>query len=337
MQKTDFVKTLTSYFSDFLPTTRGLSKNTIMSYRDVFKLLLEYMHVVKRIDADQIELRMLDRETIIGFLNWLETSRNVSISTRNHRLVSLQAFFKYSQYRYPDLMAACQDIIEIKPKKCAKSLVSYVDRQQLEALFSRPNIHTAEGRRDLTLMAVLYDSGARVQELIDLNVSSVRLEHPSRIVLTGKGNKSRQVPLMKNTCTLLDHYLKEFHRTPTGSSPLFSNSRKGRLSRSGVTYILKKYADMAQPLISSKDISPHILRHSKAMHLLQADINLIYIRDFLGHANITTTEVYARADDEMKRRVFEKAVPNYTAKEMMPWEEDESLMNWLEKLGKKQF
>ena len=175
-------------------------------------------------------------------------------------------------------------------------------------------------------------------ELVDLRLKDVRLTHPPMVILTGKGRKVRQVPLMKDTCKLLDRYIRSFHSDSQSQMiPLFYNAKKQALSRYGVTYILKKYAAKASPVLEPQNISPHVLRHTKAMHLLRAGVNMIYIRDFLGHADISTTEVYARIDAEMKRKVFEEKVPNYTPNTTMPWEEDEDLLQWLTQFGKKTF
>lgn len=214
--------------------------------------------------------------------------------------------------------------------------ISYVP--DLSLLLSQPDASTRQGLRDLTLLALLYDSGARVQELVDLRLKDVRLTHPPMVILTGKGRKVRQVPLMKDTCKLLDRYIRSFHSDSQSQMiPLFYNAKKQALSRYGVTYILKKYAAKASPVLEPQNISPHVLRHTKAMHLLRAGVNMIYIRDFLGHADISTTEVYARIDAEMKRKVFEEKVPNYTPNTTMPWEEDEDLLQWLTQFGKKTF
>ena len=216
--------------------------------------------------------------------------------------------------------------------------IPFLTEDDLSLLLSQPDASTRQGLRDLTLLALLYDSGARVQELVDLRLKDVRLTHPPMVILTGKGRKVRQVPLMKDTCKLLDRYIRSFHSDSQSQMiPLFYNAKKQALSRYGVTYILKKYAAKASPVLEPQNISPHVLRHTKAMHLLRAGVNMIYIRDFLGHADISTTEVYARIDAEMKRKVFEEKVPNYTPNTTMPWEEDEDLLQWLTQFGKKTF
>ena len=338
MKKTDFTKAVTSYFSDYLPNTCGLSVNTVNSYRDGFKLLLMFFQQEKDIAAHMVELKMLNGETVSDFLDWLEIKRCVSVATRNQRLAALKAFSKYAQYRYPDFISDCVDIIGMRPKKHEKTLVSFLTEEQLTILFEQPDSSTPNGLRDLTLMVLLYDSGARVQELLDLTLGNIRLIHPSMVTLTGKGRKTRQVPLMKDTCRLLEQYISIFHAEQSPREmPLFYNRAGNALSRYGVTYILKKYAQTAAQHIDPSIISPHVLRHTKAMHLLRAGVNMFYIRDFLGHSDVGTTEVYARIDAEMKRKVFEKTVPNFTPSTAMPWEEDQDLLQWLTQFGKKTF
>ena len=338
MKKTDFTRALTEYFSSYLPTTCGASPNTSNSYRDTFKLLLLFFLEEKGVSANYIELRYLNMELVSEFLDWLETSRHIAVTTRNQRLAAIKAFAHFVQYRFPENMENCVDIINLRPKKHEKPLIPFLTEENLSVRLAQPDASTRQGLRDLALLSLLYDSGARVQELVDLKLKDIRLTHPAMVVLTGKGRKSRQVPLMKDTCKLMDKYIRTFH---SGSQsqlvPLFYNGKKQALSRYGVTYILKKYAEKASPILEPQKISPHVLRHTKAMHLLRAGVNMIYIRDFLGHADISTTEVYARIDAEMKRKVFEENVPNYTPNTTMPWEEDEDLLQWLTQFGKKTF
>ena len=338
MKKTDFSKAITSYFSEYLPCTCGLSENTMNSYRDTFKLLLAFFQQTRGIEAHRIELNMLNSDTVAAFLDWLESERHVSVSTRNQRLAALKAFSRFVQYRYPNFITNCVDIMAMRPKKQEKVLMTFLTEEQLTVLLKQVDPMNAKGLRDLTLMSLLYDSGARVQELTDLTLGDVRLTHPAMVVLTGKGRKTRQVPLMKETCRLLDQYILRFHVPKAArETPLFYNKDKKPLTRYGVTYILKKYAAKAAPVVDPDIISPHVFRHTKAMHLLRAGVNMIHIRDFLGHADITTTEVYARIDAEMKRKVFEETVPNYIPEATMPWEEDEELLEWLTHFGRKTF
>ena len=338
MKKTDFTKALTSYFSTYLPETCGVSPNTCNSYRDAFKLLLLYFQEEKRVPANSIELRMLNRNLVSNFLDWLEVQRKVSVTTRNQRLAAMKAFAHYVQYRNPEYLENCTDIIAMRPKKHEKPVIPFLTEEELKALLAQPDPSTRHGLRDLTLLSLLYDSGARVQEITDLKLKDIRLTNPAMVTLTGKGRKARQVPLMKETCKLLDAYIRNFNlNSEPLTSPLFFNQKGQALSRYGITYILKKYVSQAELDSDTRKISPHVLRHTKAMHLLRAGVNMIYIRDFLGHVDISTTEVYARIDAEMKRKVFEEKVPNFTPNTTMPWEEDKDLLQWLTQFGKKSF
>ncbi len=338
MKKTDFTKALTSYFSTYLPETCGVSPNTCNSYRDAFKLLLLYFQEEKGVPANSIELRMLNRNLASDFLDWLEVQRKVSVTTRNQRLAAMKAFAHYVQYRNPEYLENCTDIIAMRPKKHEKPVIPFLTEEELKALLAQPDPSTRHGLRDLTLLSLLYDSGARVQEITDLKLKDIRLTNPAMVTLTGKGRKARQVPLMKETCKLLDAYIRNFNlNSEPLTSPLFFNQKGQALSRYGITYILKKYVSQAELDSDTRKISPHVLRHTKAMHLLRAGVNMIYIRDFLGHVDISTTEVYARIDAEMKRKVFEEKVPNFTPNTTMPWEEDKDLLQWLAKFGKKSF
>lgn len=338
MRKTDFTKSITSYFSEYLPFTCGLSPNTTQSYRDTFKLFLLFLQQEKGVAAYVVELKMLNVDLVSEFLDWLEKSRSASAATRNQRLAALKAFARYVQYRYPENMENCVDIMNMRPKKQAKPLVPFLTEEQISILLSQPDPSTLSGLRDMALMSLLYDSGARVQELVDLSLADIRLKHPAMLILTGKGQKARQVPLMTDTCKLMNQYIAVFHPHRTsGETPLFFNKAGKHLTRYGITYILKKYAQRAAPALNPNTISPHVIRHTKAMHLLRAGVHLVYIRDFLGHADITTTEVYARIDAEMKRKVFEETVPNFTPELTMPWNEDQDLFQWLSNLGKPAF
>ncbi len=338
MKKTDFTKALTAYFSTYLPLTCGVSPNTCNSYRDAFKLLLLYFQEEKGVPANSIELRMLNRNLVSDFLDWLEAQRKVSVTTRNQRLAAMKAFAHYVQYRNPEYLENCTDIITMRPKKHEKPVIPFLTEDELKALLAQPDPSTRHGLRDLTLLSLLYDSGARVQEITDLQLKDIRLTNPAMVTLTGKGRKARQVPLMKETCTLLDTYIRNFDlNSEPLTAPLFFNKKGEALSRYGITYILKKYVSKAELDGSARKISPHGLRHTKAMHLLRAGVNMIYIRDFLGHVDISTTEVYVRIDAEMKRKVFEEKVPNFTPNTTMPWEEDKDLLQWLTQFGKKSF
>ena len=202
-------------------------------------------------------------------------------------------------------------------------------------------MNSRQGRRDLVLLVLMYDSAARVSELIDLKVGDIRLSSPAVVTLHGKGDKTRQVPIIGKTKDHLAAYLEEHKRyhwgIATKDTPVFFNQQRKKLSRWGVSYILKKYVKMASK--NSKfnidfAVTPHVLRHSKSMGLLNAGINIVYIRDFLGHCSVVTTEIYARADSEMKRKAIESVYMDLSPGEMPKWEENEDLMYWLQNLCK---
>lgn len=208
----------------------------------------------------------------------------------------------------------------------------------MRSILSQPDLSTRYGLRDAAILSLLYDSGARVQELVDLRVRDIRIDTPATVTLTGKGKKTRTVPIMKQSLDLLKIYMERFNcfEKLNYDKPLFFNRQNGRLTRSGITYILKKHVALAGNDMTMPDsaISPHVFRHTKAMHMLRADINLYYIRDFLGHVDVATTEVYARADAEMKRTALEKANLDVVPSHPSAWTTDVELLNWLKGLGK---
>ena len=337
---TDFAKYLENFFIKYLIGECGLSKHTIRAYRDSFTLLLTFMKQVKHINADKLELKHLNRDIILDFLLWLEHEHNNGISTRNQRYAAIRSFFKYLQYEEPTRIKEWQNIRSIKLKKSIIKTVDYLSIDGIRLLLEQIPVNTRSSRRDLAMLALLYDSGARVQELTDLTPSCIRFETPYNVRLTGKGNKQRIVPLQKEQIKLLEQYMKDYGLdTPEREMrPLFSNRIGEKLTGAGITYILKKYANAAR--LSNKDLipdtlSPHSFRHSKAIHLLQSGINLIYIRDFLGHKSIQTTEIYARVDSKQKREALESVYTDVIPEKNKErsWEKNRTLKDFLKSLG----
>ncbi len=338
MKASDFSLFLTRYLTHYLPVQRNLSSNTICSYRDTFKLLLIFCRDEKGFNIAKLCLSKLDKKCIEDFLLWLTDSRGASPSTYNQRLCAIHAFFDYVMTEEPSYLEHCIQILNIPSKVAPAPPARYLTAENLKHLLSMPDATTKKGRRHLVLLTVLYDTAARVSELIDICLRDVRLDIPAVITLHGKGRKIRTVPLMKQTAELLRGYFAENHidlqKNP--DMPLFWNSRGRKLTRSGVTFIVQKYADMARstsPEIPA-NITPHIFRHTKAMHLVQANVNPVYIKDYLGHADISTTEVYARADHEAKRAALEKATQNLDLPKASNWEQDAELIEWLSSLGR---
>jgi site-specific recombinase XerD len=340
METTDFAKYLTKFFSEYLVGERGASTNTIRSYSNTFTHLLIFMDEKEYIKADALLLDHFSRNVVLRFLDWLQSGKQCSNATRNQRLAALHSFFKYMQYEDVKRMARWQEILSIKVKRQERKSVNYLTVDAIKLLLEQIPTDNIMGRRNLALIALMYDSGARVQEIIDLSPSSLRMDKPACLTLFGKGNKKRVIPLQDNQLALLQAYMKEhsLDNPANNQRPLFANNRGQRLTNAGITYILNMYACIARrikPELIPK-ISPHTLRHSKAMHLLQAGVNLVYIRDMLGHVSIQTTEIYARADSKQKREALEAAyinvIPN-TA-DLGSWEKDSHLKNWLKNLYK---
>jgi len=330
MKPTDFSYHLSTFLTSYMAGQRNLSVNTIKTYRDAFVLLLEYFGEEKHVPPEKLTISLVDKPAIEGFLAWLESNRRNSITTRNQRLAAIHAFFRYLQGETPEHLFHCQKILSIPVKRAPKPVVPYLSEDEMKTLLAQPDMTTRKGRRDLTLLCTLYDTGARVQELCDLTVRSVRLSSPSIISLTGKGNKTRHVPIMGQTEDLLKSYLNENNMTHPSKvdMPLFYNTRKEKLTRQGVAYIVGKYA----PAGKYSTISPHVFRHTKAMHMTAVDINPVYIRDFLGHADLKTTSVYSKANVDMKRRALEKLNPDILPEASPSWNSDSGLMEFLSSL-----
>ncbi len=334
MNPTDFSKYLTDYLTRYLSHERGSSPNTITAYRDTFVLYITFMERIQNIKAEKLYLKSITKESIVAFLDWLQTERKCSDTTRNLRLATLHSFFRFVQYQNPENLYEYQSIMSIKLKKTKRTAINYLTTEGIKLLLEQPNLASEKGRRDLALLSLMYDTGSRVQEIIDLTPAAIRLDKPYTIKLTGKGNKTRIVPLLENQVKILKSYLNEHHLlTPqVRMHPLFSNSRQEKLTRPGVTHILLKHADKARenkPELIPNKLSCHSLRHSKAMHLLQAGVNLVYIRDILGHVSVQTTEIYARADSRQKREAIEKAYVDLTPKQNPIWENNNNLLGWL--------
>jgi integrase/recombinase XerD len=336
MKPTDFSVHVTSFLTHYLAALRNVSPNTIRAYRDVFTLLLRFCRDVQGIAPEKLHLEQIDVSLVEAFLDYLERERKSSPQTRNHRLSALHAFFRYVQAEEPARMHQCQKILAIPLRKHARPTVGYLFKEELAEILAQPDLRTPEGRRDAVLLSVLYDVGARVQELVDLSVGDVRLDSPAQLRLLGKGRKMRAVPLMGKTVQLLcDHIQENCLVGPEQfDKPLFQNARKQRLSCSGIRYILHKYHVKARdkrPSLNRK-VSPHTLRHTKGMHLLQSGISLEMIRDFLGHVDVKTTEIYARANLEMKRNALEKITDSSPVQTIPCWQQNKDLLDWLRSL-----
>lgn len=339
-QYKDFAKTLQSFFDDYLVKERGASAETIRSYRDTFVLLLDFLNESLNISVDKITFKDFDKDKILCFLSWLQDKRNCGNRTRNQRYAVIRSFFNYVMYVDPIHIAEWKSICSIKLKREVSNSISYLTVEGIKCLLEQIPNNTSAGTRNLTMLSLLYNTGARVQELINLTPSSIRMGKPYVVELFGKGSKKRIVPIGDEMMSLLKNYMEENGLDHAGKNcyPLFFNCWGEKLTNPGVTYIIKKYANMARtiyPELIPKDISPHKFRHSRAMHLLQAGLNLVYIRDLMGHTSIQTTEIYARADPNVKNKVLVEAYANVglSQPQIKSWEKDQKLKSYLKGLS----
>lgn len=342
IDKTTFSYAVSRFFKVYLPGERGFSENTITSYRDTFKQFLTYCKGSFGIEPEKLCLSDFSRDTVNGFLAKLENDGK-SVSTRNQRLAALKSFFGYVKFVFPEHLDIACEILAMRMKKQPEQVVNYMTVEGVACLLRQPNSGTKAGYRDMLILTLMYDSGARVSEVTQIRVGNIRTQTPATILLHGKGFKDRIVPLSVKTNALIKAYVeKESLAKPQGKDKyLFINHSGEPLTRAGVAYILQKYITQARvkdPDLIPEKFSPHCMRHSKAMHLLQAGVAIIYIRDFLGHKSIKTTEIYAKADSQSMRAALESAYadiqpidPELTDS----WDEDASLMRFLEELCSK--
>ena len=321
-----FSKMLERFFTLYIPLRRGLSKHTASSYSDSFLMLIRFMGSEKNLRPDQVTFDHINREAVLEFCDWLENVNGNTASTRNQRLTAIHAFFRYVQAEDPSKIEMCREILSVQLKKTGQTPPKSISMDAVEHVLAVVETRTQMGIRDLAILSLLYDSAARVQELIDLSVGDVMAGKPASVRLTGKGGKIRIVPIMRPTAKILENYI-ERHNLYVIGQPLFTNIRGRRLTRVGVNYILNKYVDRVKaihPGMISIAVTPHVLRHAKATHMLSAGINLFYIRDMLGHSSVITTEIYARSNPEFLEKAVSQAalattptVPEVTGKDAL--------------------
>jgi site-specific recombinase XerD len=336
LKPTDFAQAMAKYLLEYLPDQKGLSQNTIQSYSDCLSLFLEFCEKELKIIREKLEIKNMSCEIVERFYLWLETEKKNTASTRNQRRVAINTFFKYLQYLNPGYVLLSQQIRSIPHKKDRRQTVQHLPMEAVEAILKQPNLNSHNGRRDFALLSLMYETAARVSEIARLRIGDIRFEKKGATVhLLGKGPKPRDVPIIADIADFLRKYIDEEgrYRPCQKQDPLFCNREKGFLTRAGITYVLHKYADDARssaPELIPTQVYPHILRHSRSMHWLEAGVDLQYIKDLLGHADIATTEIYARLSVEKKRRLLEEVHPaNYHSPQYPSWNEDKNLMEWL--------
>lgn len=325
---------ITSFFTQYLAAERDASGHTIASYRDTFRLLLRYVADQTGRPVARLTIQHLEPSTLLAFLDHLEYDRGNSVRTRNARLAAIRSFFSYAVTREAALAAHTQRVLYIPFKKGPGKLLGYLSEEEVRALLAQPDRTTSHGRRDYLALALLYDTGARVQELVSLQPADFRLDRMPLVRITGKGRKQRIVPLLPATAKLVRDHLVETGRSSDETTPLVRNHRGAAMTRSGVAFLVEKYrrsAAEAGPSLRRRGISPHTLRHTKAMHLLQAGVSPVTIKDILGHAHLKTLDIYVQADLEMKRNAIE-GTPSPVEPVAIAHRHEPDLLRWLEAL-----
>lgn len=326
-----FWKYVRGYLTIYLPKIRGLSPRTIDSYRESIAMYCNFLKEQIGIKFSVVSFDHITRDSIMQFIQWLR-GRNCGVSTCNLRLSSLKSFLRYCADEDISLYCVYLEVKKIPLMKAPKMPVEYMSEAAFVTLLAQPDMKTVKGRRNRMIMILLYDTGTRVQELLGMKVSDLHLVARTPFVLvTGKGKKTRNIPLMTKTVAHLKEYIRRFHADSINGNrtPLFYSIRDGMphtLSTDAVSVVLKNYSEKARKICAEvpERVHPHLIRHTRAMHLYQSGMPLSYIAEFLGHANVTTTEIYASADVEMLREAIEKVDPEI-ANTTPTWKSEESL------------
>jgi site-specific recombinase XerD len=324
-------RALHGFFVDYLPQQRALSPHTLQSYRDSLKLLLRFI-AGKKDDPSQLAVEQLTVERVTGFLQNLETGRHNRVSTRNVRLSAIHSFFRYLGRECPEHLALTQRVLSIPFKRTATRLIEHLDFDEIQALLKAVPTDRGNGRRDLALLSLMLNTGARVSEIVGLETADLRLTAPRSVLLRGKGRKERICPLWPETARLLQNLIEQRGLQPTQSAPLFLNRRGGRLTRFGIRLILNKHIETAarrQPSLKNKRLHPHSIRHSTAVHLLRSGVDLSTIAHWLGHVSVNTTNKYLSVDLEAKREALAKAKPLLKGRRLGKWRQEPNLIAWL--------
>lgn len=334
-QPNALARALRDYLADRLPRSRGLSPHTVHSYRDSLILLLRFVAASRKLSADRLDIGDLDAEHVMAFLDHLEVERGNSATTRNVRLAAIHSFFRYLAGQHPDRLDHCQRVLAVPFKRARSRPIEYFEYEEIQAVLAEVDRAQIDGRRDYALLATLFNTGARVQEIVNARPCDLQLIRPFHIRVLGKGRKERLCPLWSHTADLLRELLTERGDDPASREPLFRNHRGEPLTRFGVRYILAKYCESAlcsTPTLKGKRLHPHSMRHSTAIYLLKAGVDLVTISHWLGHNSIETTNRYASVDLEMKRAAIAKIQPIAAEAPIAVWRSDASILAWLEAL-----
>jgi len=324
------------FFSHYLPVQRGLAVNTIMAYRGAIKLLLCYAADTLKRSVEELCVEEIDESLVLGFLEHIENTRGCSARTRNARLAAIRALFGFIAREEPSLLLHCQTIRTIPVKRTEHKTLDYLEENEMQALLNAVDLNSRSAMRDKALLLLLYNTGARVSEIVQLKVADLRLHGVAQVTLLGKGMKYRSCPLWPETVEALHDYLKHRTAKDPAAQQLFLNANGSPLTRFGVRHIIGTYATKAKrqcTSIAAKAVNPHTIRHTTAMHLLRAGNDINMVSYWLGHANVNTTHAYVEIDMEMKLQMLQKAAAP-AVKKPLPWQKP-GVLEWLNALAKR--
>jgi site-specific recombinase XerD len=326
-------KYIKRFFSQYMPVRKGLANNTILAYRDAIKLLICYAADKLNKSVEDLYVEQINESLVLDCLDYLENKRSCTPRTRNARLAAIRSLFGYIAREEPSLLLHCQTIRTIPLKRTQHKTVGYLEENEMQALFNSVNIDSRNGARDNALLLLLYNTGARVSEIVNLKLSDIRVEGAAQVNLLGKGNKYRDCPLWPETVEALKNYLMRRKAKDPSTQHLFLNANGSPITRFGVRHIIGKCAATAQikcPSITRKYFNPHTIRHTTAMHLLRSGNDINMVSYWLGHASINTTHVYVEIDMKMKLKMLQNTnAPN--VKKSLPWQ-NPGVLEWLKTL-----
>jgi len=322
------------FFSHYLPVQKGLSINTIDTYRDAIKLLLCYASDTLPKPVDTLLVEDISEPLVLDFLEYLEQTRHCSPTTRNGRLAAIRSLFTFIARQEPVLMVQSQQIRAIPKKRGRHKLIHYLEENEMQAVLGGININSRTGIRDKALMLVLYNTGARVSEIVNLTLDDMQLDENPQVKLLGKGQKERCCPLWPETASALKQYLQTRKPVHDNNPSVFLNANGGSITRFGIRYVTRKLGIVStQGNLVVKHLNPHVIRHTAAMHLLRAGNEITMVSYWLGHASVNTTHVYVEIDMEMKRKMIAKAGAPALSNET-PWLQPD-ILKWLDDLNQR--
>ena len=326
---------LKRFFSHYMPVQKGLSKDTVRAYRDSIKLLLCFVADMLKLSVDELNIEDITEKAVLDFLDAIEQRRRCTARTRNARLAAIRSLFAFIAREEPVLVLECQRIRSIPIKRTEHKMVEYLEESEMQAVLDAVDINSRTGVRDRALLMLLYNTGARVSEVVNIELTDLRLDDALQVALHGKGNKERSCPLWPETVTSLNAYIRQRRPKCPETKQLVLNANGDPITRFGIRHVTRKYGFTAQakcPSLEAKPVNPHRIRHTTAMHLLHANNDINMVSYWLGHADLNTTHVYVEIDMQTKRKMIDKASPPRISKKA-PWHRP-SVLQWLEQLSR---